>query len=64
VIYEHGESWCNIIDRRKLLIHPSQLSGNTISSHMVTKEEEQPKEIKNLTYEIFLTYFKGFFNMP
>jgi hypothetical protein len=31
VIYEHVESWMNDIDRGKLLIHPSELSGNPTS---------------------------------
>jgi hypothetical protein len=40
VIYEHGESWRNDIDRTKLLIRPPQLSGNPTSSHLVAKKDE------------------------
>jgi hypothetical protein len=31
VIYEHGERWWNDIDRDKLLIRPSEFSGNYTS---------------------------------
>jgi hypothetical protein len=40
VIYEHGEPWWNDIDRKKLLIRPSELSGNSASSHLVANQEE------------------------
>jgi hypothetical protein len=43
VIYEHGEIWATDIDRGKLLIHPSELSGNPTSSHLVEKEKELAK---------------------
>jgi hypothetical protein len=26
-IYNHGEPWCNTIERRKLLVRPPELSG-------------------------------------
>jgi hypothetical protein len=63
-MHEHGEPWWNDINRGKLLICPPGLSGNPTSSHSVAKQEELMKEIMNLAYEIFLSYFKGFFNMP
>jgi hypothetical protein len=40
VIYKHGEPWWYDIDRRKLLIHPLELSGNPTSSHIVASQEE------------------------
>jgi hypothetical protein len=40
VIYEYREPQWNDTDRGKLLIHPSELSGNPISSHLVAKQEE------------------------
>jgi hypothetical protein len=36
VIYEHGESWWNDVDRGKLPIRPPELSRNSINiSHLV-----------------------------
>jgi hypothetical protein len=41
VIYEYREPWWNDdADRRKLLSHPPELSGNLTSSHLVAKHEE------------------------
>jgi hypothetical protein len=48
VIYEHGESLCNDIDRGRLLIRPPELSDNHNSSHLVAKQEELAKEIMDL----------------
>jgi hypothetical protein len=42
--YEHGESWWNDIDQVKLLIHPSELSGNPTSSHLIAKQEDIGEE--------------------
>jgi hypothetical protein len=63
VIYEHGETWWNNIDRGKLL-RPPELSDNPIS-HQEAKQEELEKE-KNefLPYEESLSYFEGIFNTP
>jgi hypothetical protein len=44
---EHVEPWWNDIDRKKVLIRPSELSGNPTSSHLVAKQEELEKEIIN-----------------
>jgi hypothetical protein len=33
-------------------------------THIVTKQDELAKKMVNLTYEIFVSYFEGFFNMP
>jgi hypothetical protein len=55
VIYEHGKSpWK--IDTEKLLIHPPQLSGNSTSSHLATKQDTA-KEIMNFAYgaSVYLT---------
>jgi hypothetical protein len=64
LIYEHGEPWWIDIDRGKLLIRPAELSANPNSSNLVANKEELAKEIMNLPYEISLSYFEGFFNMP
>jgi hypothetical protein len=45
VIYEHEKIWWNDIDRENLLIHPSELSVNLTSSHLVTKQEGLEKEM-------------------
>jgi hypothetical protein len=37
--YLYGESRWNDIDRGKLLIRPQELSGNSINSHLVAKQE-------------------------
>jgi hypothetical protein len=47
-IYERGELWWNGIDRRKLLIRPTELPGNPTGSHLVAKQEELAKERINL----------------
>jgi hypothetical protein len=52
-IYEYEEPWWTDIDRRKLLIHPPELSGNSTSSNRVAKQEEI-KEILNVAYEVCL----------
>jgi hypothetical protein len=64
VIYQHGETWWNNIDRGKLL-RPPERSDNPTSSHQEAKQEELAKK-KNefLPYEVSLSYFEGFFNMP
>jgi hypothetical protein len=36
--------------QRKLMIHPPQPSDDSISSHLVAKQEELAKEIINLSY--------------
>jgi hypothetical protein len=41
---EHGEPWWNDIDRRELLTHPPELSGNPTSSHLVAMHGELEKE--------------------
>jgi hypothetical protein len=33
-------------------------------SHVVAEQDELVMEIMNLAYEIFISYFNGFFNMP
>jgi hypothetical protein len=58
VIYEHGETWWNVIDRDKL-IRPQELSGNP--TYLVAKQEELSKEMMNLALR--RSYLKGFFNM-
>jgi hypothetical protein len=37
-IYEHGEPWWNATDKGKLLIHPTEVSGNLASSHLVAQK--------------------------
>jgi hypothetical protein len=56
----------NGIIRGKPLIYPLEHSGNPTSSHLVAKEEELTKEIMNfaLPYEVCISYFEAFFNMP
>jgi hypothetical protein len=49
VIYEHGETWWNDIDRGKLLRLP-EISGNPMSSHLVAKQK-LAKEIMNLALQ-------------
>jgi hypothetical protein len=44
-MYERGEPWWNDIDRGKLLIRPTQLSGNPNSSYLVAKKEELTNKI-------------------
>jgi hypothetical protein len=39
VIYEHGKPWRNEVDRGKLLIHPPELFGNPISSHLIANRK-------------------------
>jgi hypothetical protein len=39
-MYVHGEPWWNDINSRKLMILPSELSGNSTSSHLVVKQED------------------------
>jgi hypothetical protein len=64
VIYEHGETWWNYIDRGELLIRPPELSGNFTSSHLVENQEELAKKVLNFVGEVFLSYVEVFFNMP
>jgi hypothetical protein len=64
VIYEHGEPWWNHIYRGKLLILSPELWQCYQLGHLVAKQEELAKEIVALAYEIYLSYFEGFFNMP
>jgi hypothetical protein len=52
MIYEHGGPWWKDIDRTKVCICLSELSGSTTSCHLVTKQEELAKEIMNFTYEV------------
>jgi hypothetical protein len=47
----------------KLLIRAPVLTGNPTNSHLAAKLKELAKET-NLTYEISLSYFNCFFNMP
>jgi hypothetical protein len=65
-IYERGEPWWNDIDRGKLLIRSTQLSGNPNSSYLVAKQEELTNEMifVSLWSRLSLSYFEGFFNMP
>jgi hypothetical protein len=44
-IYEHGEPRWNDIDRRKLLIRPPELSGNSANSHPIAKQEKLGEEM-------------------
>jgi hypothetical protein len=64
VIYEHGEPWCNDIDRGKLQIRPPELSGYPTSSHLVVKQGELVKNIINLTLEVPLFILRSNFYMP
>jgi hypothetical protein len=68
--YEHGEPWCNDINREKLLIHPPELSGNptiTVINNEIlviywqSRMNWQRKLI--LPCKVSLSYFEGFFNM-
>jgi hypothetical protein len=52
-----------MISTRKTPIGPPELSGYPTSSYLVAKQEELAKKM-NLSYEIFLSYFEGLFNMP
>jgi hypothetical protein len=47
VIYEHGEPWWNDIGRRKIMIRPPELSGNTDSRALVSKQRNWENEIMN-----------------
>jgi hypothetical protein len=55
VIYicEYEQPWWTDIDRRKLVIHPPELSGNSANSNRVAKQEEI-KEILNVAYKVCL----------
>jgi hypothetical protein len=65
MIYTRGEARWNVIDGVKLLISPPELSGNPTVCHLVANKEELGKEIIDfLPYEVSLSYFEGFFNMP
>jgi hypothetical protein len=48
------ESHGGMINRRKLLIHPPELSGNPTNSHLVANERNLAKEMMNLAFEISL----------
>jgi hypothetical protein len=48
----------------KLLILPPEFSGNPTRSHLVANQEELEKEMMYFPYEVSLSYFEGFFNMP
>jgi hypothetical protein len=50
VIYEHGEPWWNNdVNRRKLLIHPPELSAES----SVSKQEESEKGMRIWSCEVF-----------
>jgi hypothetical protein len=52
--------WWNNTDRGKILIGPSDFSGNHISSHPVAKRERLAKEMTNLAlWNIFFHALKG-----
>jgi hypothetical protein len=40
VIYEPGELWWNYIDKGKLMISPTELTGIPVSSHIMANQEE------------------------
>jgi hypothetical protein len=40
VVHEYEEPWLNDTDRVKLLIRPTDISGNPTSSHPLAKQEE------------------------
>jgi hypothetical protein len=54
VIYVHGETWWNEVDRGKLLICPSELSGNPTSSHLVAGRRNGQREWWIWPCEVFL----------
>jgi hypothetical protein len=47
VIHEHGETWWNDISRRKLLICPLELYGESTNSFIVARQEKLAKEMLN-----------------
>jgi hypothetical protein len=48
IIYEHGDSWWNDINRRKLLIHSPELLVILPAESSSSKQKEWAKEITNL----------------
>jgi hypothetical protein len=61
MIYEHGEPWCNDVDRGKLLIRPPELSGNP-TSRVGRKQEKWAKGI--MPCEVFLFILASDFYIP
>jgi hypothetical protein len=51
------ENHSEIIDRKKLLIRPPELFGNTTSTHRVAKQEELAKERINFVL-LSISYFE------
>jgi hypothetical protein len=65
VIYEHGEPWWNDVDRGKLMIHPSQLSGNRTSGVIWSQTRGTGEENDEFHREkYFCSYLQVIFNMP
>jgi hypothetical protein len=65
VIYGLEESRWNDIDRGKLLICPSELSGKSTSSNLVASQEELGEGMMNLAFEKYLcSYIIVNFYMP
>jgi hypothetical protein len=54
VIYEHGETWWNDIDRGKILIRQPEFSGSPTSSHLVANQEELGKGNGELVVSLFI----------
>jgi hypothetical protein len=61
VIYEHEEPWWNDINRRKLLLCPPELSGNTTNSYLVAKQEELVKEMMHFVLQSLLLILRRVF---
>jgi hypothetical protein len=49
--------------QEKLIIRSPELAGNPTSSQIVVRQDGLTKEM-NLAFDISLSYFEGFFNMP
>jgi hypothetical protein len=62
-MYEHSHG--GIIDRKKLLIRPPELSGNRSSIHLVANQEELGEGNDEFSLRsIFVNTSKRFFYMP
>jgi hypothetical protein len=54
VLYEHGETWLNNVDRIKLLIRPPELSGNPTSRVIWQQAGGTGEENVKFVLEVFL----------
>jgi hypothetical protein len=58
------ENHGGMISTVQLIIRPTELFGNPISSHLVAKQKELAKNNKFCSTKYLFSYFEGLFNMP